>query len=62
MLRKIVFILLPILLNALQCDEGSCDGSDQINSLFETRRSARIMGGDTTEQNSRPFQVITYLN
>ncbi|XP_063364644.1 brachyurin-like [Cydia amplana] len=52
MLKQLVLLSLPITLYAWQlCHDESC----QIAS-----RQARIIGGDITEQNSRPFQVALY--
>ncbi|XP_047997493.1 brachyurin-like [Leguminivora glycinivorella] len=51
MLKQLVLLTLPVTLYAWQlCHGDSC----KIN------RQARIIGGDITEQNSRPFQVALY--
>lgn len=44
---KLVFLMLPVIGAWRLCEDGSCVGS----------RQSRIMAGDITEQNSRPFQV-----
>ncbi|KAJ0176010.1 hypothetical protein K1T71_008184 [Dendrolimus kikuchii] len=52
MLKKIVFILLPLVLKAQQVCEG--DGC-------RVGIEARIVGGESSEPNIRPFQVALYL-
>ncbi|XP_073945836.1 brachyurin-like [Choristoneura fumiferana] len=49
-MMKLVFLMLPVIGAWRLCEDGSCVGS----------RQSRIIAGDISEQNSRPFQVALY--